>query len=244
MEKTFDIIIENVTKKYSKCTNDLERLLTIFGISRKGTITVFENLSFKIKKGEKIALIGKNGSGKTTLLKIISNITIPNSGKVIVNRRISTLLEVNAGFNLEFSAIENLYTRCILLGLKNKEIKAIEDKIFEFAGISNDFKKQQLKKFSIGMIAKLGFAINLFSYPEILIIDEALAVGDIEFKNKCEKELQKLSKKDDVTLLFVSHDQKMVEEFCDRGILIDQGKIILDDQINKVFKVYNNLTKI
>lgn len=237
----YDIIVKNVTKKYSKCTNDLERLLCVLGLKKIPQLTTLDNISFDVKRGEKVAIIGKNGSGKSTLLKMISNITPPTGGEIVVNRRVSTLLEVTAGFYYEFTARENVMTRGILLGLSKKEILDNESKIFEFAGIDESFKNQQLKRFSSGMVAKLGFAINLFCFPEILIVDEALAVGDIEFKNKCEKALKELSKKSDITLLFVSHDQKMVEEFCDRGIFINNGKIECDGKIKDVFKKYNEL---
>lgn len=240
MEKK-DIILENVTKKFSKCTNDLERLLSVLGLKKVKKITVIDNVSFTINRGEKVAIIGKNGSGKSTILKMISNITNPTSGKIVVNRRVSTLIEVSAGFYYEFTAKENIMTRGILLGLNRKQIKANEDKIFEFAGIDENFRDQQLKRFSSGMISKLGFAINLFCSPEILIVDEALAVGDVEFKNKCIKAIRELSKKSDITLLFVSHDQNMVEEFCDRGIFINQGKVVIDGKIKEVFKKYNEL---
>lgn len=240
MEK-YDIILEHVTKKFSKCTNDLERLLSVFGFKKIPKLTVIDDVSFNIERGEKVALIGKNGSGKSTILKMISNITNPTSGKITVNRRVSTLIEVSAGFQYEFTARENMMTRGILLGLNKKQIKEQEQRIFEFAGIDENFRNQQLKRFSSGMVSKLGFAINLFCSPEILIVDEALAVGDIEFKNKCIKAIKELSKKSDITLLFVSHDQSMVEEFCNRGIFINNGKIVADGKVKEVFKEYNKL---
>lgn len=243
-EKKIDIEITNVTKKYSKCVNDFQRLVSlIWPWSKYGSSTVLDNISFKIYQGEKVALVGKNGCGKSTLLKIISNITIPNSGKVKVNRRVSTLLEVTAGMHLEFSGVENLYTRATLLGLSKKQIKPIERDVFEFAEIPEHLWNQQIKRYSSGMITKLGFAINLMCYPEILILDEALAVGDIGFKLKVEKAIKEVSKKDNMTLLFVSHDESIVKDLCNRAIYIKDGKIRKDGNVKEVFKVYNQDVK-
>lgn len=235
-----DIILKNVTKEYSKYNNDLKRLIgVLFPWTKIPKAKVLDDISFEINQGERVALIGKNGSGKSTILKIISGITTPTLGKVIVNRRVNTLLEVNAGFSPEFTGRENIYIRGALLGLSRKQIKEVESKILEFAEISSDFIDQQLKRYSSGMVAKLGFAINLLCHPEILIIDEALAVGDVSFKNKCIKFIRELSKKSTVTILFVSHDEIMVKEFCNRGIFIKDSKIVIDDKIDKVFKEYN-----
>ncbi len=240
-----DIILENVTKEYSKYNSDLKRLIgVLFPWTKVPKAKVLDNISFEINQGERVALIGKNGSGKSTILKIISGITTPTSGNIIINRRVNTLLEVSAGFSLEFTGRENIYIRGSLLGLSKKQIREIEDKILEFAEISTDFIDQQLKRYSSGMIAKLGFAINLLCHPEILIIDEALAVGDIYFKDKCINAIKEISKKSTITILFVSHDEKMVKEFCNRGIFIKDSKIVIDGEINRVFKEYNKKNKI
>lgn len=237
-----DIILKNVTKQYSKYNNDLKRLVgVLFPWTKVPKATVLDNISLEINEGERVALIGKNGSGKSTILKIISGITTPTSGTIIVNRRVNTLLEVTAGFSPDFTGRENIYIRGALLGLNRKQIQDIEKDVLDFAEINEDFIDQQLKRYSSGMIAKLGFAINLLCHPEILIIDEALAVGDVSFKNKCIDAIKKLSKKSTVTILFVSHDEKMVKEFCDRGIFIKDSKIIIDGKIDKVFKEYNSI---
>lgn len=237
-----DIILQNVTKEYSKYNSDLKRLIgVLFPWSKASKTKVLDSISFEINRGERVALIGKNGSGKSTILKIISGITTPTSGKVIVNRRVNTLLEVTAGFSPEFTGRENIYIRGALLGLNRKQIKEIESKILEFAEINVDFIDQQLKRYSSGMVAKLGFAINLLCHPEILIIDEALAVGDVSFKNKCIDAIKKISSKSTVTILFVSHDEKMVKEFCDRGIFIKDSKVLIDGNIDTVFKKYNSI---
>lgn len=239
-----DIILENVSKEYSKYNSDLKRLIgVLFPWTKVPKAKVLDDISFKINQGERVAFIGKNGSGKSTILKIISEITTPTSGKVIVNRRVNTLLEVTAGFSPEFTGRENIYIRGALLGLNRKQIKELESEILDFAEISPDFIDQQLKRYSSGMVAKLGFAINLLCHPEILIIDEALAVGDVYFKDKCIKAIKELSKKSTITILFVSHDEKMVKEFCDRGIFIKDSKIVIDGKINEVFLKYNQEIK-
>ena len=240
MNKNIDIELINVCKKYSKCNNDLKRLTSvIFPWTKTEKIVVLDNINLKINRGEKIAFLGKNGSGKSTILKIISSITVPDSGTVTVNRKVSTLLEVSAGFSGEFSGRENIHIRAALLGMKKKDVENLEEKIFEFAEVDDFYKDQQLKRYSSGMVSKLGFAINLFCYPEILIIDEALAVGDAGFKNKCIAAIKEMSKNDSLTLLFVSHDEKMVKEFCNRGILIHEHKIEFDGNIDEAFSHYN-----
>lgn len=239
--KKIDIEFSHVTKKYSKCVNDFQRLISLlFPWKKYGSITVLDDLNFKIYQGEKVAFIGKNGCGKSTTLKIISNITVPTSGKVKVHRKVNVLLEVTAGFNPEFSGLENILTRATLLGMNKKEIKPLIPKIFEYAEINEDFWNQQLKRYSSGMVAKLGFAINLICNPQILIVDEALAVGDIAFKNKVEKSIKELSRKDHITLLFVSHDESIVKDLCDRGIYIKDGKIIKDGPLKEIYRSYNN----
>lgn len=236
-----DISLNSISKEYSKYNNDLKRLLSVLiPCTKMEKFIALKNINLQIKQGEKVAFLGKNGAGKSTLLKLISGITLPTTGNINVNRRVSLLLEVSAGFNIEFTAKENILIRGILLGLTKKEILSKQEEIFEFAEIDIDFQNQLLKRFSSGMIAKLGFAINLICNPEILIVDEALAVGDVGFKLKCEKEIKKLSKEEKLTLIFVSHDQKMVEEFCDRGIYISNSEIKADGPIKEVFKIYNN----
>lgn len=242
-EKKYDIIFEKVSKEYTMYNNDLSRVISLFlNNKNRKKHKVLDSISFKVEKGEKIALIGINGSGKSTILKIISNITIPTSGFVEVNRKVNAILEVGVGFDGEFTGRENIYIRGMLLGLSKKDIKKIEDKIIEFSELG-DYIDQQIKRYSSGMISRLGFSINLFCHPKILIVDEALAVGDAIFNNKCKEAIIQLSKNDQVTLLFVSHNKSMSSELCDRGIYIKDGKIRADGPIEKVENLYEKDNK-
>lgn len=237
-----DIVVEHLVKSFSRCRNDWERLKAIaFPWAKRDRLRVLDDVSFRIKRGERVAFLGKNGSGKSTMLKILSGITIPDSGVVEVKRRLNLLLEVSAGFNYEFTGRENIVIRGILLGLTKKEIKAVESEIIEFAELDETFIDQQIKRYSSGMIAKLGLAINLLCKPEILVIDEALAVGDVAFQQKVAKKVQEIWEKEKCTLLFVSHSELMVKNFCDRGLVISNSKIIYDGDVDIAFDKYNEI---
>ncbi len=245
MKKTeIDIEFINVSKNYFLCKNDLQRLqvLLLPFKRKKMTKLALENISFTIKKGEKVAIVGKNGAGKSTLLKIISNIVIPSSGQVIVNRRVSSLLEVGVGLEKEFTGRENVYIRGAILGYSKKEISEVIDKIIEFSDMK-EYIDLEMKRYSSGMIAKLGFSINLFLNPEILIIDEALSVGDTEFTNKVKKEIEKLSKNSELTLLIVSHNEDTLKGMCNRAILISDHKLAYDGNLKDCLKLHNKLNK-
>ncbi len=181
-------------------------------------LTVFENVSFSLKKGESIGLCGKNGSGKSTLLKIIANIIKPSSGIVNYEGKIIPLISMGAGFNDELTGIENLYINASLFGKTNKETDSLYDSIVSFADIK-DFMDTKLKFYSSGMRARLSFAIAIHMEPDILLADEVLAVGDSEFKEKCHKKLQQL-RENGMALVYVSHDEKSVEKFCDRCLYL------------------------
>ncbi len=235
----YDIVVEHLTKSFSRCRNDWERLKAIaFPKAKQARLKVLDDVSFKVKRGERVAFLGRNGSGKSTMLKILSKIIIPDAGTVDIRRRINILLEVSAGFNYEFTGRENIVIRGILLGLTKKQIKEVESKIIEFAELDEIFIDQQIKRYSSGMVAKLGVAINLFCNPEILIIDEALAVGDVAFQQKCADAVKQIWEERKCTLLFVSHSEVMVKGFCDRGIVIDKSKIVYDGPIEKAYEKY------
>ena len=197
-----------------------------------------DNANFSIKKGESVALFGKNGAGKSTVLKMITGVCFPTEGQIIVNGRVSALLELTSGFDPEFTGRENIYLKGQLLGLKNKEIEEVEEKIIDFSQIG-EYIDQAVRTYSSGMKARLGFSINVNIKPEILIVDEALSVGDEEFKNKCIKKINNIIANDNVTLLFVTHATGVAKEFCSRGILMEKGKIVFDGNIEEAITRYN-----
>lgn len=235
-----EVVIEfkNVTKRYKLFKNDKKRLLALFfkNIKYKEKKAV-NDVSFKIHKGETVALFGKNGAGKSTILKLITGVCYPTSGEIIVNGRVSALLELTSGFDPEFTGRENIYLKGQLLGLKNSEIEELEQTIIDFAEIE-EYIDQPVRTYSSGMKARLGFSINVNIKPEILIVDEALSVGDEEFKNKCITKVNEIINSEDVTLLFVTHITSTAKEFCKRGIFMKDGKIIFDGKIEDTIKKY------
>ncbi len=237
------IEFKNVTKIYKLYKNDKRRLLSVFvkKIPYKEKKAV-NDISFKIKRGEAVAIFGKNGAGKSTVLKMITGVTFPTSGKVKVKGRVSALLELTSGFDSEFTGRENIYLKGRILGLKEKEIKRLEPKIVKFAELE-EYIDQPVRTYSSGMKARLGFSINVNINPEILIVDEALSVGDEEFKKKCRKKINDIVEKDNVTLLFVTHATSVAKEFCNRGIVMKKGKIICDLQIDEAIKKYEKTLK-
>ena len=237
------IEFKNVTKIYKLFKNDKKRFASLFfkNIKVKEKRAV-DNVSFKINKGEAVAIFGKNGAGKSTILKMITGVTFPTEGNVTVNGRVSALLELTSGFDQEFTGRENIYLKGQILGLKNKEIKELEQIIIDFAELE-EYIDQPVRTYSSGMKARLGFSINVNIKPEILIVDEALSVGDESFKKKCIKKIKEIILKENVTLLFVTHSTSVAKEFCSRGIVMKQGKIIYDGEIKNAIDNYNKTIK-
>ena len=233
------IEFKEVSKIYKLYKNDKRRLLGIFfkKIPYKEKKAV-NNVSFNIKRGEAVAIFGKNGAGKSTILKMITGVTFPTMGQINVNGRVSALLELTSGFDPEFTGRENIYLKGRILGLKENEIKKLEPKIVEFAELE-EYIDQPVRTYSSGMKARLGFSVNVNIEPEILIVDEALSVGDEEFKKKCIKKINEIIKKDNVTLLFVTHATNVAKDFCKRGIVMKKGKITCDTDIDKAIENYN-----
>ncbi len=237
------ISFKNVSKVYKLYNSTRARLLGVFikKTPHKKKKAV-DDVSFDIKKGESVALFGKNGAGKSTILKLITEVAFPTSGEITVKGRVSALLELTSGFDMEFTGRENIFLKGHILGLKDDEIKALEDEIIEFAEL-NDYIDQPVRTYSSGMKARLGFAINVNISPEILIVDEALSVGDAAFKNKCIKKISSIIEKDNVTLLFVTHQAAVAEEFCKRGIVMKSGKIVFDGDVHEASVFYDNMNK-
>ena len=198
---------------------------------------VLKNINIKIKQGERVGLIGSNGSGKTTLLKLFSNIYSPNSGSIEVNshRRLA-LIELGVGFYPDLTGRENVKLNWVFNGLPKKELKEKFEGIVEFAGIKK-FIDTPLKYYSSGMTARLGFSIAVNADPDLLIIDEILAVGDAEFQKKCYEEIDKLCKKG-ITLIFVSHNISDIKRVCERGIWLDKGTIAFDGEVDEAIDKY------
>lgn len=243
MSEEIVIKFENVTKRYKLYKNDKRRLLgLIFKNIKCKENKAVNNVSFNIKKGECVALFGKNGAGKSTILKIITGVTYPTEGKVEVNGRVSALLELTSGFDSEFTGRENIYLKGQILGLKNNEIKELEQDIIDFAELG-EYIDQPVRTYSSGMKARLGFAVNANIKPEILIIDEALSVGDEAFRKKCVKKINEITSQEDVTLLFVTHATNTAKDFCKRGIVMKKGEAIFDGPIDDAIKEYNEILK-
>ncbi len=235
------IEFDNVYKVYKLFKDDHDRLIS--GILNKKVFTkkVAANyLTFKIKKGERVAFIGPNGAGKSTILKLITHVCHPTSGNVVVKGRVAALLELSAGFDIEFTGRENIYLKCQLLGLSKKETQAIEKDIIDFADIGA-YIDMPIKMYSSGMKARLGFAVIVHSNTEILVVDEALAVGDKNFKNKCLDKIKEITSKDHVTVLFVTHSLSQAKEFCNRGIVLNKGHLVYDSDIDSAINEYNRL---
>ena len=215
-----------------------DRILAGFksGKTNVENFSALDDVSFEVHYGESIGIIGRNGAGKSTLLKLLSKITRPTKGKIVTRGRMASLLEVGTGFHPELTGRENVFLNGSLLGMKRKEIESRFDEIIDFAGVEK-FLDTPLKHYSSGMQLRLAFSVAAFLEPEILVIDEVLAVGDAEFQKKC------LGKMEDVTrsgrtILFVSHNMAAVENLCSRGILLSDGKIFLDGSISNVTREY------
>ena len=237
------IKFNNVTKTYKLFKSDKKRLLYTFCKKIKyQEKRAVDNVSFEVKKGESVALFGKNGAGKSTILKMITGVAFPTSGTIEVNGRVSALLELTSGFDPEFTGRENIYLKGQLLGIKNQEIKELEREIIDFAELE-EYIDQPVRTYSSGMKARLGFSINVNIRPEILIVDEALSVGDEEFKNKCTTKVNEIISKENVTLLFVTHSVEMAREFCKRGIVMEKGKLKYDGSIDEAIEKYEKTVK-
>jgi lipopolysaccharide transport system ATP-binding protein len=224
MNNTPIIKIENITKEYQLYNSPADRVKEVIHPFRKKyhhTFSALKNISFTINKGEFFGVIGRNGSGKSTLLQLICGILQPSSGNIIVDGKIAALLELGAGFNPEFTGKQNVYLNGAILGFSEDEITARYSEIVEFADIG-EFIDQPVKTYSSGMYVRLAFAVQACVNPDILIVDEALAVGDIFFRQKCYARLQSLLKKG-CTVILVSHALNDIEQFCDRALLLDEG---------------------
>lgn len=241
--------VQHITKQF-KIGSKPESYLSLRDIIAKpfkrkekkaNTFLALDNVSFDVYPGESIGIIGKNGAGKSTMLKILSKITPPTSGKIISRGRVASLLEVGTGFHPELSGRENIYMNGSILGMRKFEIDKHFDEIVNFSGVEK-FLDTPLKRYSSGMQLRLAFAVAAYLEPEILIIDEVLAVGDAEFQKKCIGKMDAVSKSGR-TVIFVSHDMSAIEQLCSKVIILQKGKLLKSGETNQLISSYLNENK-
>jgi lipopolysaccharide transport system ATP-binding protein len=210
--------------------------------SKSGYVWALKDIGFEVKRGEVMGVIGRNGAGKSTLLKILSKVTAPTTGSIKVKGRIASLLEVGTGFHPELTGRENIYLNGHILGMTKKEIDRKFDEIVEFAGVEK-YLETPVKRYSSGMYVRLAFAVAAHLEPEILIVDEVLAVGDAEFQKKCLGKMNDISRNDGRTILFVSHNMAAVRSLCSTAIVIQNGKLLARGSSESMVQEYLNSDK-
>jgi lipopolysaccharide transport system ATP-binding protein len=240
-----DLQVDHVSKRYrirqEETASATEQ--TLMGRLRrlrppKRDFWALRDVSFEVQRGESLGIIGANGAGKSTILKLLSNITTPTSGEITINGRLSALIEVGSGFHPELTGRENIFLSGSILGMRRREIAAKLDSIVDFAGLTQ-FLDVPVKRYSSGMYVRLGFSIAAHLDPDILLLDEVLAVGDASFQAKCLDRIKELETAG-TTIVFISHDLIAVERVCDRAILLQRGEIIADGPPQEVIDKYNN----
>ena len=244
-EKQSETLIGQIGDLIKSPLHNLKRLreMNRFGDDDKSVYWALKNINFEVKEGEVLGIIGKNGAGKSTLLKILSQITDPTSGKIEIQGRIASLLEVGTGFHPELSGRENIYMNGTILGMTKREIDYKLDEIIDFSGVEK-FIDTAVKFYSSGMKVRLGFSVAAHLEPEILIIDEVLAVGDYEFQKKCLGKMEDVSKKQGRSVLFVSHNLDAVSNLCDTAILLNDSKLIGIGDTRLIIDTYLNLSEV
>lgn len=239
MTNEFMIEMNHICKKYKLYSRPQDRFKEVISIKHKSYHQDFEalkDISFDVMQGETVGIIGTNGSGKSTILKIITGVLPPTEGYVNVRGRISALLELGAGFNQEYTGMENIYLNGRMMGYSRKEMERKVPIILDFAEIG-EFIYQPVKTYSSGMFARLAFAVAINVEPDILVVDEALSVGDLFFQNKCFRKFEEL-REQGITILFVSHDISSVRQMCSRVLWIEKGEQIIFDKSDKVCDMY------
>ena len=224
---------EDVSSKFSKGkTQDSSQYLM-----------AVDGVSFVIKKGERVGLIGRNGAGKSTLLKMICRITEPTEGFIGVNGRVTSMLEIGVGFHSELTGKDNIYLSGSILGMSKSEIDERLDEIIAFSGLE-EFMDTPVKRYSTGMYLRLAFAVSAHLRADIVILDEVLAVGDLEFQKKCIATMKEIALEEQRTVLYVSHNMETVKELCNRCLVMDKGKIVFDGPVEESIAVYKKLMAI
>lgn len=238
----YAIQVKDVSKIYKLYDKPIDRLKESLSLTHKNYHKDFfalNDISFNVKKGETVGIIGTNGSGKSTILKIITGVLTPTSGQVRVSGVISALLELGAGFNMDYTGIENIYMNGTMMGFSRKQMDEKLSDILEFADIG-DFVYQPVKTYSSGMFVRLAFALSINVEPEILIVDEALSVGDVFFQSKCYRRMEEI-RKNGTTILMVTHDMGSVIKYCDRVVLLNKGHYVAEGVPGKMVDLYKKI---
>lgn len=243
MSDEYAIRVKNLTKMYKLYNSNRDRMAEAFGFNKKKKRYrehyALRNVSFDVHRGETVGIIGTNGAGKSTILKIITGVLNQTSGDIEIDGRISALLELGAGFNQEYTGIENIYLNGTMMGYTREEIEKKIPTVLEFADIG-DFVYQPVKTYSSGMFVRLAFALAINIDPEILVVDEALSVGDVFFQSKCYQKFDEF-KKEGKTILFVSHDLSSVSKYCDRVILLNKGQKLAEGRPKEIINLYKKM---
>lgn len=241
MKDKIAVEFKNVTKEYKLSKKTRYSLLHLFFAQKNPSKkTVLDAISFQIQKGDCVAILGKNGMGKSTMIKLLSGISYPTSGEIITNGIVNSILELNAGFENEFTGRENIALKCRILGLSTQKIQSIMEDIISFADIG-EYIDEPVRTYSSGMKARLGFAISVHMQPDILAVDEVFSVGDFNFKQKCFQKMKQIKSNQNITFILVTHSVEMAKEFCTRGLLLDKGKILYDGDIATCCEKYLSL---
>lgn len=239
-KEQYSIVVDNVYKTFNvfldKSNTIKESLLSLFKRNQREKRVVLDGVSLKVKKGECVALIGVNGSGKSTLLKLMTKIIYPNKGKIITNGKLTSLLELGAGFHPDFSGRENIYFNASIFGLTKKEIDNRLDKIIEFSELGS-YIDNPVRTYSSGMYMRLAFSVAINVDAEILLVDEILSVGDQHFQEKCLNKMKEL-RNEGKTMVFVTHSMGQVKELCNRAVWLSNGKIKMDGNPDEVVEAY------
>ncbi len=242
--KPHSIVFTSVTKHFPLQTDKTAKEMIpslLRGQSWAKKHTVLSNVSFSIRVGETVGVVGKNGAGKSTILKLIAGVTYPTAGTVKTVGGVAPLIELGAGFHHELSGFENIFLNGAILGMSKRQIEERVTEIISFSELG-EFIRVPIKRYSSGMLMRLGFSVAVHMPAPILLIDEVLAVGDASFQRKCLNHLEDLKKQGDKTIIFVSHAEDQVQEFCDRVLLLDAGKLIFDGDPKKGFARYSTLS--
>ncbi|WP_312141447.1 ABC transporter ATP-binding protein [Pantoea septica] len=240
------IKFENVTKKYSRGIRKADSLREIFSFNRKkneaqtsNEFIALNDISFHIEKGQAYGIMGKNGAGKSTLLKLMTRIVLPTSGQITLRGTFSSLLEVGAGFHQDLSGRENIYLSGAILGMSRADVKSKINDIITFSEV-DEFINEPVKHYSSGMYLRLAFSIGVHLKSDVLVIDEAISVGDAGFQKKCIEKIKEI-KRQGKTIAFVSHDANQVSEICDKALVLQHGKIVYDGNSSQAISFYKKL---